>query len=225
MKIYDVTDQEFRQFGSIVKGFDFTELLEVMKAKHIPKDMEYVASDTELEKLPVFEEVMNRFYGGMTTQLGYCMGQNQKLNALEYHKGSELNIAATDYVVLLGRVQDIDENFQYNTEFIKAFYIPEKTAVEFYATTLHYCACHVNVSGYMHATFLPRGTNCELSEVFQAKTEEDTLLRAKNKWMLVHEEGGFEKSLPTKLVGKNIEMSLEDALNVRAQGRTDGRKI
>ncbi len=39
----------------------------------------------------------------MPVELGYCMGHNQKLNALEYHRSSEVNVSVTDYIVFLGR--------------------------------------------------------------------------------------------------------------------------
>jgi len=210
MKIFDITDREFQKYGSIVQGYDFSELLAVMGQKTIPDQVQYVASDPELERLPIFRRFSDGFYGGMPVELGYCMGHNQKLNALEYHRGSEVNISVTDYIVLLGRLQDLDEHFFYDTEKIEAFYVPAGLAVEFYATTLHYCACHVNEGGYSHATFLPEGTNCPLPEGFVPRTEEDSLLCARNKWMLVHEDGGFDGALPVKLRGENLTIGLTD---------------
>ncbi len=203
MKIYNITDPKFQKYGTIVQGYDFSELLAAMGRKSITEHIQYVASDPELEKLPIFWQFAEGFYGGMPVELGYCMGHNQKLNALEYHRGSEVNVSVTDYIVLLGCRQDLDEHFYYDTAKVEAFYIPAGLAVEFYATTLHYCACHVRESGYSHATFLPRGTNCPLKEGFVPKTEEDFLLAARNKWMLVHKDGGFDGTLPVKLKGEN----------------------
>ncbi len=104
----------------------------------------------------------------------------------------------------------MDEDFSYDTAMTEAFYIPAGLAVEFYATTLHYCACHVQEGGYCHATFLPRGTNCPLDEGFTPSREEDFLLAAKNKWMLVHEDGGFDGNLPVKLKGENLRIERPD---------------
>ncbi|MCC8024537.1 MAG: DUF4867 family protein [Clostridium sp.] len=210
MKIYDITDPTFDKYGAIVRGYDFSELLEKMRQKPIPEAVEYVASDPVLEALPVFSRFSQGFYGGMPVELGYCMGHNQKLNALEYHRSSEVNVSVTDYIVFLGRQQDLDEDFSYDTAMTEAFYIPAGLAVEFYATTLHYCACHVQEGGYCHATFLPRGTNCPLDEGFTPSREEDFLLAAKNKWMLVHEDGGFDGNLPVKLKGENLRIERPD---------------
>lgn len=210
MKIYDVTDPRFKKYGAVISGYDFSQLLAEMNKKTIPQEIEYVASDPVLERLPVFKQFADGFYGGMPVGLGYCMGHNQQLNALEYHRGSEVNIAVTDYIVLIGCQQDIDEHLQYDTALIEAFYIPAGLAVEFYATTLHYCACHVQPDGYCHATFLPQGTNCPLEPGFVPKTEEDHLLAARNKWMLVHQDGGFGESLPVKLIGENLTIEPSD---------------
>lgn len=210
MKIYDITDSRFKKYGSIVRGYDLSELLAEMRRRPIPEAVEYVASDPVLEALPVFGQFSDRFYGGMPVELGYCMGHNQRLNALEYHRGSEVNVSVTDYIVLLGCLQDLDEHFNYDTGRMEAFYIPQGLAVEFYATTLHYCACHVHEEGYSHATFLPKGTNCPVKGAFTPETEEDYLLAAKNKWMLVHREGGFGEKLPVKLRGENLTVEQSD---------------
>ena len=47
----------------------------------------------------------------MPIQIGYCNGPNSTLNGLEYHKSSEINIAITDMVLLLGKVQEVENNF------------------------------------------------------------------------------------------------------------------
>lgn len=203
MKIYNITDPKFDKYGTIVKGYDFSELLSVMKQRTIPESVEYAASDPALEALPIFKKFEDGFYGGMPAELGYCMGHNQKLNALEYHRGSEVNVSVTDYIVLLGCLQEVGEHFYYDTANVEAFFVPAGLAVEFYATTLHYCACHVEESGYCHATFLPRGTNCPLEDGFVPETEEDQILAARNKWMLIHKDGGFGGKLPVKLRGEN----------------------
>lgn len=210
MNIYDIRDSKFNKYGAVVEGYDCSELLANMSRKPITESIEYVASDPVLEALPLFQQFSRRFFGGMPVELGYCMGHNQTLNALEYHRGSEVNISVTDYIVLLGCRQDMDEHFNYDTARLEAFYIPAGLVVEFYATTLHYCAFHVKESGYSHATFLPKGTNCPLEDGFVPETEEDYLLAAKNKWMLVHRDGGFDRKLPVKLKGENCRIEQSD---------------
>ncbi len=203
MKVYDVRDPEFAVYGRVVEGFDFSGVIDVMKKKPIPGPVEYVASAPELEALPVFKEFEERFYGQLGAELGYCMGHNDRLNGLEYHRGSEVNIAVTDHIVMVGRQQDIEPDMRYDTEKVEAFYVTEGMAVEFYATTLHYCACHVKEEGYAHATFLPRGTNTPLDRGFTAVTEEDRLLQARNKWLIAHPDGGLGSGVPAGLYGPN----------------------
>lgn len=207
MKVYDVKDPRFSAYGRVIEGYDFSGVIGVMKKKPIPGLVEYVASSPELEALPVFKEFENRFYGQLGAELGYCMGHNDSLNGLEYHRGSEVNIAVTDYVVMVGKQQDIEPGMRYDTEKVEAFYVTEGMAVEFYATTLHYCACHVQEEGYAHATFLPRGTNTPLDPGFTAKTEEDRLLMAKNKWLIAHPDGGEDPKVPALLYGPNWTMA------------------
>lgn len=203
MKLYDVRDPQFAVYGRVVEGFDFSPVIDVMKKKPIPGPVEYVASAPELEALPVFKEFEERFYGQLGAELGYCMGHNDRLNGLEYHRGSEVNIAVTDHIVMVGRQQDIEPGMRYNTEKVEAFYVTEGMAVEFYATTLHYCACHVQEEGYAHATFLPRGTNTPLESGFRAVTEEDRLLQARNKWLIAHPDGSLGPDVPAGLYGPN----------------------
>ena len=203
MKLYDVRDPQFAVYGRVVEGFDFSPVIDVMKKKPIPGPVEYVASAPELEALPVFKEFEERFYGQLGAELGYCMGHNDRLNGLEYHRGSEVNIAVTDHIVMVGRQQDIEPGMRYNTEKVEAFYVTEGMAVEFYATTLHYCACHVQEEGYAHATFLPRGTNTPLESGFRAVTEEDRLLQARNKWLIAHPDGDLGPDVPAGLYGPN----------------------
>ena len=207
MKVYDVRDPEFAAYGRLIDGFDFSAVIERMKKLPIPEQVEYVASCPRLESLPVFREFEQRFYGQLGAELGYCMGHNDSLNALEYHRGSEVNIAVTDFVVMIGRQQDIEPGCRYDTNKVQAFYVTEGMAAEFYATTLHYCACHVTEGGYSHATFLPKGTNTELDPGIVPVTEEDRLLRAKNKWLIAHPDGGLDPEVPAGLYGPNWNMA------------------
>lgn len=204
MKVYRLNQPEFTKYGRIIEGYDFSSVIALMRKFPMPEEgISYIASDPDLEALPVFREFEKGFYGGLPAQLGCCMGHNSSLNGLEYHKGSEVNISVTDYIIMVGLQQDMEEGFRYDTSKAEAFYVPSGLAVEFYATTLHYCACHVQPGGYAHATFLPRGTNTPLDPGFTARTPEDALLQAKNKWLIAHPEGGLGASVPATIYGRN----------------------
>ena len=138
MQILDVTDARFKKYGRIVKNVDFTGLVEAMQSTPLPDGVEYVASAPELEALPVMQELQKVTYGELPIQIGYCNGHNVLLNAVEYHRSSEINVAATDAVLILGSEQDITDDFHYDTSLMEAFKIPKGTAVEIYGTTLHY---------------------------------------------------------------------------------------
>lgn len=202
MKIYEVTDREFRGYGRVIRDIDFTELLANMEETPLPEDVVYVPSVPVLEALPVYEEMTDIVYGELPIQIGYCNGHNRKLNALEYHRSSEIDVAQTELVLLLGRQQDITEDFTYDTSKVEAFRVPAGMAVELYATTLHYAPCHTKESGFRCAIVLPRDTNLELE--YKHEGGEDGHLTAKNKWLLGHPEGGLPEGSPMGLTGENI---------------------
>ena len=202
MKIQKVTDPAFRKYGQVLEGYDFTGLIKEMKHTPVPEDVIYVPSVEELEALDVIKDLQNKGYGGLPVQIGYCNGHNKKLNAVEYHRNSEINVAVTDLVLLIGHQQDIEPDHTYDTSRIEAFLVPAGTGIEVYATTLHYAPCHVNEGGFQCVVVLPKGTNTDLT--FQTgKTGEDSLMTAKNKWLIAHEDAKIEGAF-NGLKGENI---------------------
>ena len=169
--------------------------------------VEYEPSVPEFEQLPVFSRLRDEVFGGMPVELGHCSGWNNKLNGLEYHRSSEVDMAATDLILLLGCQQDIDwKNFTYDTAKVEAFLVPAGTAVELYATTLHFAPCSVSGKEFRMGVALPRGTN-EPLDVVPEKTGENQLLLQRNKWLLAHKECGLDKDGAwIGLVGENIEI-------------------
>ena len=202
MKIKKVTDPAFRKYGQVLEGYDFTGLIKEMKHTPVPEDVIYVPSVEELEALDIMKDLQNKGYGGLPVQIGYCNGHNKKLNAVEYHRNSEINVAVTDLVLLIGHQQDIEPDHTYDTSKIEAFLVPAGTGIEVYATTLHYAPCHVNEGGFQCVVVLPKGTNTDLT--FQTeKTGEDSLMTAKNKWLIAHEDAKIAGAF-NGLKGENI---------------------
>jgi len=209
MKIQSIKDAAFAKYGKIVEGYDWTELIDTLNAVS-PKPEEgtvYVPGDAALEALPVYNELTNRHYGGMPIQLGYCNGSNTIMNCLEYHRDSEINVAADDIVLLVGMEQDIVDG-RYDTDKVEAFLCPKGMAVELYATTLHYAPCEAaKGAGFRVVIVLPKGTNTEMPE-FTPACEEDNWMTARNKWLLAHPEAPeASNGAYTGLVGKNIDIS------------------
>lgn len=148
----------------------------------------------------------------MPVQIGYCNGHNSKLNAVEYHRSSEINVAATDAILILGLLVDVAEDFTYDTSKMEAFLVPAGTGVEVFATSLHYAPCGVNGQGFQVAIVLPQGTNYPLEgahqKVEQGKAlSEDALLAATNKWLIGHAEGGLSEGSFIGLIGENLDVS------------------
>lgn len=207
MNIYSVTDPEFRSYGKLLEGYDTTELLSAMEKIAMPKEgTSYRPGIESLEECAIFAELGNRAYGGMPIQLGMCWGYNTKLNCLEYHRDSEVNVGTKDFVLLLAK-QDEIEGGLLDTGKVKAFRVPAGAVVEVWATTLHYAPCHTDPrSGFRVAVALPKGTNTSKPE-FEPKCEEDLWMTARNKWLLAHpasREAGNGAHVGLK--GENIDI-------------------
>lgn len=213
MKILSVKDPAFRKYGRVVDNVALDDLVEAMKKTPVPEGVVYEPSVKELEELDAFEKLSTVVYGGMPIQIGYCNGHNTKLNALEYHRDSEINVAATDAVLMLGSLQDVKEDHTYDTSLVEAFSVPAGTAVEVFATTLHYAPCGVEGKGFQVAIVLPRGTNYPLKKEhgkaadLTSETNEDCLITAVNKWLIGHPEGGLDEGGFLGLRGKNLDIN------------------
>ena len=204
MRIQKLTDASFGKYGKVITEFSFEKILKEMEHTPLPKDVVYVPSVEAMEILPEAVDVCRKGFGGLPIQIGYCNGDNHKLNALEYHRSSEIDIAATDLILLLGCQQDIEADDTYDTSKVEAFFVPAGTAVELYATTLHYAPCSAQEGGFRCVIVLPKGTNEDLT--FEpAKEGENRLLTAVNKWLIAHEEAGIEGAF-CGLQGANTEV-------------------
>ena len=204
MEIKKITDPSFRKYGKILTGIDFTELVEEMQKTPCPDNVIYEPSIAALEALPVYGEMQKICYGELPIQIGYCNGYNKKLNAIEYHRSSELDIAASDAILLLGWQPDVTEDYTYEKAKMEAFLLPKGVGVELYATTLHYAPCSAGDQGFRVVIVLPRDTNLPLDAAHEGG--EDGHLTAKNKWLIGHPEGGLPEGSPLGLIGENITL-------------------
>jgi len=209
MEIKCIKCADFRKYGYAVTGIDFTGLLKKLE-ETTAKPMDsviYVPGDKALESLSVADEIRDNVYGGMPVQIGYCNGFNRKLNCLEYHRGSELNIPADDIILLLAEARLIKNN-RIDTANVEAFLAPKGTGVLLYETALHYAPCGAdNDSGFRVVVVLPKETNTE-KPVINVKNDEDKLLWARNKWLLAHPDSGEAKSGAfVGLDGENIVLN------------------
>lgn len=204
MEIKKVTDAAFKKYGKVVQGIDFAPLTEALQNTPLPEGVDYLPSVKELEATPVFDALQTKSYGELPIQIGYCNGHNHKLNALEYHRSSEINVGGTDAILLVGLQSDITDDFTYDTSLVEAFFLPKGCAVELYATTLHYAPCSVDDNGFKVAVVLPKDTNLPLDHAHD--TWEDKLITAKNKWLIGHKDGGLDEGAFIGLIGENISL-------------------
>ncbi|MCR5665078.1 MAG: DUF4867 family protein [Oscillospiraceae bacterium] len=211
MKIYSVTDREFIPYGQPLReGYDVGELLKKMEAIELPgSGTAYRPGIESLESCAVFGDFRDRAFGGLPIQLGMCWGRNTKLNCLEYHRSSEINLGSSPFILLLARREEIEDGML-DTDRVKAFRVPAGLPVELYATTLHFAPCQVpGEDGFRVAVVLPKGTNTD-KPVFTAKNEEDGRMTACNKWLLAHPESKQAAGgAPVGLRGRNIDLSEE----------------
>ena len=207
MKLYSVSDPAFRSYGKVLEGYDTTALVAAMQTVPMPASgTAYEPSIDALEACGIFDEMRDRAYGGMPIQIGMCWGYNTKLNCLEYHRDSEVNVGETDFVLLLAKEDEIEDGML-DTAKVKAFRVPAGVAVEVYATTLHYAPCLTAETGFRVAVVLPKGTNTE-KPAFEPKNEEDTWMTARNKWLLAHPDSSEAASgAYIGLTGENIDIA------------------
>ena len=123
-----------------------------------------------------------QLFGELPAQVGYCWGHNTTMNAMEWHTSSEINVAVTPLVLILGRRADLKAN-RVDASTFRAFYLEAGDIVEVYATSLHFCPCEVSSAGFGCIVGLPQGTNVPLDA-----PSADPLLFRKNKWLIAHDE-------------------------------------
>ena len=209
VKILSVFDEAFRTFGNVLTGFDFAPLTDYLESETaVPENGNvYVPSVDAMETTGIAKTIETALYGGMSIQIGYCNGRNTTYNGFEYHKGSELNIAATDCMLVLGHTWQIKDNtFTVGDETV--FFVPKGTAIEMFQTTLHLSPCRVNDAGFKMVVVLPRGTNTPLKEAPASREGEARLLLQTNKWVLSHPEREplIKQGAWPGLIGENREL-------------------
>lgn len=208
MKITPVTDPSFRKYGQVLTGYDTEELLKVLdQVTPMPEATAYTAEQPELMALPIANQLQDNAYGGMPIQIGWCNGHNTKLNCLEYHRDSELNIGTEDFILLLGKREEMVDG-ELDTGLVTAWLCPAGTLIEVYASTLHFAPCSAaKGKGFKVIVVLPKGTNLPKTPITPINPE-DELLWAQNKWLLAHAEApAVARGAKVCLKGLNIDIA------------------
>ncbi len=210
MKIESVYDPSFAPYGKVLEGYDVGCLVKAMKTIPLPESgTAYEASIPALEATCLFGQFQNNAYGGMPIQLGMCWGRNTKLNCLEYHRDSEVNVGEDEFILLVAKEDDIVDGVL-DTAAVKAFKAPGGVPVEVYATTLHYAPCQTEKDGFFRVCIvLPKGTNGPKPAIDPLNGEDKTLW-ACNKWLLAHPDSAeAAQGAVQALKGENIDIAAD----------------
>ena len=186
LELCSVTDAAFAPYGRLLPLGDAAPLAAALAKTPIPESgNRYVASEPALEALAAAKTARRLAFGDMPVQAGYCNGRGYTLNALEYHRCSEVNFTTTGLVLLLALQENIRGRALSSAD-VKGFYLPPDTAVEIWPRVLHFAPCRVRESGFNCLVILERGTNSPLERVDSAAPGEEGLLWMRNKWLLCH---------------------------------------
>jgi hypothetical protein len=221
LSVRDIADPRLAKYARVLDPFPFSGLVDLADTITTIDSSanKYVPSLPEMEADPSFRLLAIHF-GLSEIQVGYCNGPNTKLNAVEWHKSSEIDIAVTDLVLLLGKRSDIGTDGVYDSADMECFYVPKGSALELLPEVLHYAPCKANPEGFKSIIVLPKGTNEALPSTWNqgvatgavkaSVIDESRFLFMKNKWLIAHPERKplIERGAFPGICGDNIEVFL-----------------
>ncbi len=202
IEIYSVESPEFASYGRKL-NIDTNEIVKVAQEIALPESGSlYEASVDSFENLKISKRLNEDYFGEMETQVGYCYGHSNMLNAFEWHKSSEINIAVTDLILILAHNYEIIDG-KIDSALAKVFYVKKGEAIEVFGTSLHFCPIEVSKKGFGCVVALPKGTNLPLDN-----SHEDRLLFRKNKWIIAHIDNKplIDRGVIPGVYGSNIEI-------------------
>ena len=206
LKLQSVDVPGFTRYGRVLTGYEFSDVVRMAEAFPVPTTTNtYLAEDKATRELPIYGRLGAELYGEMPIQIGFGGGYNLALNALEWHQGNEVNVAVTDFVIMIAGLDDLKDG-RLDTSLVRSFYLKKGQAVELYGTTLHYSPCNVDTGVFRMVVVLPLGTNLPLGH-----PSPNRLLSARNKWLLAHPEASKEiaEGAVVGLTGTNLRLRVE----------------
>ena len=208
LRIVSVTDAAFAPYGRVLPLADTAALHRALSDTPVPETgNQYVAS---LETLEAACEAAGALapFGGMETQAGTCNGRGHMMNALEYHKCSEVNFSTTGLVLLLALPEDVHDG-RLDAAAVRGFYLPPDVAIEVYPRVLHFAPCRVSDDGFRCLVVLERGVNSPIDLPGADAEGEDKLLWMRGKWMLCHPDSPqAEKGAFVGIDGENWDLEI-----------------
>lgn len=207
--LYSVYAPEFAEYGRVLDLPGLGELQAAMAELPMPEEGNvYLASDESLERLDISHVLRRLVFGEMDTQSGYCNGHGGTLNALEYHRCSEINFSSTGLVLLLALPADM-ENDRLDSMAVRGFYLPAGTLIEIYPRVLHFAPCRIKESGFDCLVVLEKGVNEALERVDSTAPGEEKLLWMRGKWLLCHADSPqAQKGAFIGIRGENLSLKI-----------------
>lgn len=205
LEILSVTDPSFAKYGAIHPTVSLPEMRKFLYGVQRTEEEYYVPCDDGLMALPEADQFKDDIFGQVPCQVGWYYGYGTKLNAVEYHKCSEVLYEYEPCVLILGLLWDIKED-KLDSSTMKIFYVPANTCVELYATTLHFAPCRACQAPVLQIVAQSKGTNTPLLKPAEGKEQENKYLLQRNKWVLAHPEAAeaIDPKAFVGITGKNI---------------------
>ena len=208
LPLYAVTDPEFAPYGRVLGGRD-AALSQALDTTGIPAEGNvYFASEAVLEAVPCMADIRRVVFGEMPTQSGFCNGRGYTMNAMEYHKCSEVNYSTTGAVLLLALQSDLKDG-HLDAASVVGFYLPPETLVEVFPGVLHFAPCRIQDAGFNCLVVLEKGVNVDLPRVNTAAPGDEKLLWMRGKWMLCHPDSPQAKNgAYVGIRGENLSLKI-----------------
>ena len=209
LPLYSVLDPAFARYGRVLPLADADALADALAAMPIPAEgNSYTASVAALEAVPAMGDIQRRAFGTMPIQAGFCNGRGYTLNAMEYHRCSEVNFSTTGLVLLLALPETLRDGAM-NSGDVVGFYLPPMTAVEVLPLVLHFAPCRVSDRGFNCLVVLEKDTNTPIDGVDTGADGEEKLLWMRNKWLTCHPDSPQQKNGAfVGICGENLALSI-----------------
>ena len=206
--ILPVTDERFKYYGRVLGG-RCAALAAALEGTEIPAEgNQYRASVESLESVPVVADIRCVAFGEMETQAGFCNGHGYSLNALEYHKCSEVNYTTTGLVLLLALPRDVEDG-RLDSSSVVGFYLPPETLIEVLPGVLHFAPCRISEEGFNCLVVLEKGVNSPIDRVDTGAPGEEKLLWMRGKWMTCHPDSPqAQKGAFVGITGENLTLKI-----------------
>lgn len=208
-EIRDVRDPGFATYGAVHPQVQVPEMRRFLyENTQMPETEFYQPCAQELMELDEALQFTQFAYGEVPCQVGYYNGWPTTLNALEYHKCSEVLVEFEPAVLIVGHIWDIHQD-TVAAEDLKFFYVPAGLCVELYATTLHFAPCMATSRGVRQIVCQSATTNTLLHHPERVDSHgENKYLYERNKWVLIHPEAKalFRDNAFLGISGENLSV-------------------